>query len=81
MAKKKLEKKAEKKTAKKVEETSSDLYPKIIEEIDALLDDMKKYEEKGTAAAAKRARKCTSNLTHLFKSYRKATLTETKKED
>ncbi len=87
MAKKKVGKKAEKKETKKVvkktepEVTSEELTEKILVEVEDLVDNMKKYIEKGTAAAAKRARKNTTNLAPLFKLYRKVTVLDAKKDD
>lgn len=87
MAKKKKEEKVEKpiekKGKKKVEPlpTSEDLFESISTEIENLTENMKKYKEKGIAAAAGRARKCTTNLARLFKDYRKITVNETKKKE
>lgn len=89
MAKKKKEEKVEKPIEKKgkgkvkVEPlpTSEDLFESISTEIENLTENMKKYKEKGIAAAAGRARKCTTNLARLFKDYRKITVNETKKKE
>ncbi len=70
-----------KETKKKAEpkETSADLLVKIGEKFAEFTADANKFNEKGVAVAARRARIASSDLTHLFKTYRKLTVEETKK--
>lgn len=91
MAKKKEEKKSAKKkeepkkksAAKKKEPEYPELTEAMIEEIENEMLDLKENLEKSTkfAAAAKRARKNTTNLERMFKVYRKATIGYWKKEE
>lgn len=75
---KKAIKKGKKTVKETVESTSEDLFGLISEQIDSFVENAKKYKEKGTVAAAARARKSTLALTKLFKDYRKVTNEEKK---
>lgn len=57
---------------------SDDILAEIQEEWEVFIVDAVKYRDKATSAAAGRARKASSNLTTLFKEYRKATVSETR---
>lgn len=57
---------------------SDDILAEIQEEWEEFIVDAVKYRDKTVSAAAGRARKASSNLTALFKEYRKATVEETR---
>lgn len=72
-------KKVVKKVAKPEFRSSEELFDPIMEQINEFIENAIKYKEKKVVSAAARARKNTSNLTKMFKEYRKATNEEKKK--
>jgi len=74
-----VEKKTQKKVTKPKEVSSSDLFEQINEKINEFLANALKYKDKEVHAAAARARKNSSELTALFKEYRRVTIAEKQK--
>jgi len=70
-----------KKAAEKAPEPESPLTQKFIDEINEKMDEMKEDLEKSikVAASAKRARKASSDLTKMFKDFRKYSVEHFKK--
>jgi hypothetical protein len=66
------------KSVEKEIRSTDELYPLIKEEIEEFEDNSSKFQEKGIASAASRARKNTTILAKLFKEYRAATVAEVK---
>lgn len=73
---------AKKKKAEAVKKPESPLTQEFIDEIDSRMDEMKEDLAKSlkTAAAAKRARKASSDLTKMFKDFRKYSVEHFKKD-